>query len=83
MASLLVTAAFHLRYVRTQRDFLATRRPWADFLGIALLELSTVLLAASWLLRHAFATPPVEQFLVSFCCGPVDISHQIHTIMAV
>jgi len=49
---ILTTAVFHLRYVRTQREFLANRRPWGDFLLSVTVELLTCAGATLWLARR-------------------------------
>ena len=69
VASVGVTAVFHARYVRTQRSFLVTPRPWADFLIIAVLEVNAALLAADWLAMHAGAVWPAERFTIAFAVG--------------
>src|SRR5688500_13432196 len=46
--AVLVTAAFHLRYVRTQREFLVTRHPWRDFWIIAVAEWGSCAALALW-----------------------------------
>jgi hypothetical protein len=37
-AAIVATAAFHMRYVRTQRNFLVSGRPWRDFIVTCLCE---------------------------------------------
>jgi dolichol-phosphate mannosyltransferase len=69
--SILVTAVFHIRYVRTQREFLLTRHPWADFLAISAAEWLASGLAALWLAHRAAGAPPAEAFLISFGCAIV------------
>ena len=69
--SILVTVIFHLRYVRTQREFLVRRRPWLDFTIISVAELLIVLLSAMWLAHRAPGTPAIETFLISFACGTI------------
>ncbi len=49
LSAILLTAMFHNRYVRTQREFLATRHPWREFALTSLAELSACTLAALWL----------------------------------
>ncbi len=71
VASLLVTAVFHVRYVRTQREFLLSRRPWADFLAICAMELVAAILSATWLANRAPLAPAAEVFLISFGCATV------------
>jgi dolichol-phosphate mannosyltransferase len=43
-----VAGLFHARYVRTQREFLATKHPWIEFFLASAVELATCLLAARW-----------------------------------
>lgn len=66
---ILVTAVFHARYVRTQREFLHHPRPWADFLVAALGEW-LVCGAVAWYLLVRLRTPhEVEAFLLSFAAA--------------
>lgn len=71
LVSILVTAVFHLRYVRTQRQFLLSRRPWFDFMVICAAEWFTSVLSALWLVHHASGVPAGEAFLISFACATV------------
>lgn len=48
LATILLTALFHQRYVRTQREFLATRRPWLEFWMTSLAEMLSCVVAAIW-----------------------------------
>ena len=61
-----VTAIFHLRYVRTQANFLITRRPWWDFWTISAAEWVGVLAVADWTSRHTVDVWPSELFVISF-----------------
>jgi dolichol-phosphate mannosyltransferase len=61
-----VTALFHVRYVRTQRDFLVTPRPWGDFWIIALAEWTACGLVAAWWVRRANGPTPLEVFVLAF-----------------
>jgi dolichol-phosphate mannosyltransferase len=70
-ASILMTAVFHLRYVRTQAEFLITRHPWGDFLIISVAELAMSVLAATWLAHRAPGALILEAFSISFGCGTV------------
>jgi dolichol-phosphate mannosyltransferase len=71
LASVVVTAVFHARYVRTQRAFLVTPRPWLDFVVIGAVELLAAVTAAAWLASHAAATAAVERFTIAFAVGLV------------
>ncbi|HET6248227.1 MAG TPA: polyprenol monophosphomannose synthase [Tepidisphaeraceae bacterium] len=59
------TAVFHFRYVRTQKDFLISRRPWRDFWIVSLCEWCACAAAAWWLQRRARVNPP-EMFALAF-----------------
>ena len=71
LASVGVTAVFHARYVRTQRAFLATPRPWLDFVVIALAEVLAATMTGVWLVRHATDIGAVERFTIAFGAGLV------------
>ena len=61
-----VTAVFHMRYVRTQREFLATANPWRDFWIIGLAEWTACAVVAAWWVARADGPRRVETFLLSF-----------------
>jgi dolichol-phosphate mannosyltransferase len=69
--SILVTAVFHVRYVRTQREFLLTQHPWIHFTVISGAEWLAAILSVWWLARRATAASGVEVFLISFGCATV------------
>jgi dolichol-phosphate mannosyltransferase len=69
VTSLAVTALFHIRYVRTQKDFLLTQHPWRDFFAISLAECITAGVCADWLIRHVLGVPPIELFGITFVAG--------------
>jgi len=71
LATIATTAVFHLRYVRTQREFLATRHPWRDFLITALAEFSAATLTGLWLVRRVQVLYAWELFLISWGCATV------------
>lgn len=64
--AIFVTAVFHRRYIRTQREFLVTKRPWAEFLTIAFAEITGCAVAATWLVKRADHVSAIELFIVSF-----------------
>lgn len=70
-ANLLVTAAFHTRYIRTQREFLATRQPWLGFVLISLGEWAIATAVAGWLSWRLANPGAMEVFLISFAGGTV------------
>ena len=49
LSTILLTAIFHNRYVRTQREFLATPFPWLEFALTAFAEMIACVLSAVWL----------------------------------
>ena len=71
IAAIAVTAIFHLRYVRTQREFLVRPTPWRDFALISLAELVACTLAALWLRRIASEVHELERFVIAFGCATV------------
>ena len=72
LLSVVVTGVFHARYVRTQRDFLVTTRPWLDFVVISAVEVLAAVTAAAWLGRHTTADiGNVERFAIAFAVGLV------------
>jgi dolichol-phosphate mannosyltransferase len=70
-ASILITAVFHVRYVRTQREFLVSRWPWGDFFIISIAELVASALTALWLVKQAPGISALEAFFISFGCATV------------
>ncbi|MDQ3441394.1 MAG: polyprenol monophosphomannose synthase [Planctomycetota bacterium] len=69
--ALAVTALFHVRYVRAQREFLATPRPWQDFWIIAMAEWTACGLVAAWWVRRADGPRPLEVFVLAFGAATV------------
>ena len=69
--NLLVTAAFHARYIRTQREFLVSRRPWGDFVLIAMGEWATAIIAAIGLAYRLDQPGKTELFILAFAAGTV------------
>ena len=65
--AILFTAVFHIRYVRTQREFLVTRHPWKDFTVISALEWMAAVSTAKWLVARAPHSTAAEAFCISFC----------------
>ena len=64
-AAIAMTAVFHIRYVRTQREFLATATPWRDFWIISLAEWIACALAALWLRARVADLGADELFVLS------------------
>ncbi len=66
-ATIILTAAFHWRYVRTQRRFLVRPTPWRDFLLSAGWELAAFV-AVAWYLEQLEGSPRpmIEEFTVPF-----------------
>ena len=70
-AAVLVTAVFHRRYIRTQREFIVEQRPWLDFVFVAIAEQAACSLAALWLVTHAQLASAFEVFVICFGCATV------------
>jgi dolichol-phosphate mannosyltransferase len=64
--SLLTLAAFHYRYVKTQREFLPRQRPWTDFTTLATCEYAAALLTAAWLQSRTPNLPVAETIAITF-----------------
>jgi dolichol-phosphate mannosyltransferase len=68
---ILMTSVFHVRYVRTQRDFLVGRHPWVDFLLISGGEWLACIAVAIWC-QHSLARPTIGNIVaVSFLVAAV------------
>ncbi len=61
-----VTALFHARYVRTQREFLLRDRPWRDFLVSSLAEWAACTLTAVYLAARLERAWALELLLLPF-----------------
>jgi putative flippase GtrA len=68
-AAVLATAVFHLRYVRTQRQFLVSRRPWRDFVVTALAEWTACALGATWVANLVREIHALEVFALTFAAA--------------
>jgi dolichol-phosphate mannosyltransferase len=66
LGAIVVTAVFHLRYVRTQREFLVRRHPWMDFLVTALAEWAACTLSAVYIVTRFDRPYDLELFLFPF-----------------
>ncbi len=67
--ALALTMLFHVRYIRTQRDFILESRPWLSFFGVAAAELIVVSLTAWWLSRRLHYFHPVEFWTIAYGMG--------------
>ncbi|MGA3068074.1 MAG: polyprenol monophosphomannose synthase, partial [Tepidisphaeraceae bacterium] len=65
-AAILITAIFHLRYVRTQREFIPRRHPWLDFAAITAAEWIVCVWTAHWTWHHLLDPTPADIFVFSF-----------------
>lgn len=63
---ILVTAVLHLRYVRTQAEFLQTRHPWRDFWLASAVEWLGCALVAGWAARRLGGPSPWEIFMLGY-----------------
>jgi dolichol-phosphate mannosyltransferase len=70
-AAIAITALFHLRYVRTQREFLITRHPWRDFWIIAAMEWLACSVLAWWMSRRIVGASAMEWFVIAFGAATV------------
>jgi dolichol-phosphate mannosyltransferase len=66
-----VTAVFHLRYVRTQREFIIRPRPWRDFALISAAELIVCVAVAQWVASRVAAPTKVDLFVIPFLLATV------------
>jgi dolichol-phosphate mannosyltransferase len=65
-AAILTTAVFHLRYTRTQREFLVTHTPWRDFWIVALGEWAACAATAAWIATRVRDIHALEVFVVTY-----------------
>ncbi len=70
-AALLITAFLHLRYVRTQREFLVRRHPWRDFSIISLVEWIGCAACALWINQRVDHPTRAEFFIICVAAGIV------------
>jgi glycosyltransferase involved in cell wall biosynthesis len=69
--SLGITMIFHVRYIRTQREFIVDRNPWLSFMLISGAELVAVWLT-SWWMEYRITEPgshPVEFWSIVYAAG--------------
>jgi len=71
LAAIFVTAVFHRRYIRTQREFLVSRHPWGEFVLIALAEIAACAAVAAWAVYRVRVLSAIEVFLLSFAAATV------------
>jgi len=71
LAAVFVTAAFHRRYIRTQREFLVSRHPWGEFVLIALAEIAACAAVAAWAVYRVRVLSVIEVFVLSFAAATV------------
>jgi dolichol-phosphate mannosyltransferase len=64
-----VRAVFHFRYVRTQREFLASSRPWLDFWMISLAEWAACICTAGWVAGRVYHAGVLEVFVLPFAAA--------------
>jgi dolichol-phosphate mannosyltransferase len=70
-ATILVTAIFHARYIRTQREFIIRRHPWMDFTVISLAEWIVCGTAAWWVVQRVREPGPLEIFIFAYGCATI------------
>lgn len=69
--ALVVTGIFHIRYVRTQREFLPRESPWVDFAVISTAEWIAAILAAWWVGERVISPGIGETFFLSFAFATI------------
>jgi dolichol-phosphate mannosyltransferase len=69
--ALAVTAVFHLRYVRTQREFIIRPRPWLDFALISAAELIVCVAVAQWVASRVAGPTKFDLFVIPFLLATV------------
>ena len=70
-AAIIATAVFHLRYTRTQRQFLIRPRPWRDFAVISLCEWTTASATAIFCSRRVIQITALELFCYCFLAATI------------
>lgn len=71
LSAIAVTTLFHIRYVRTQREFLLHLQPWRDFIFISICEWIACILAAIWA-QHELARPEwAGIFVIAFAVAMI------------
>jgi dolichol-phosphate mannosyltransferase len=70
-ATILATAVFHLRYVRTQWEFLRTRHPWRDFWLASAVEWAACVMVVAWASARIADPRPWELFFYGFSAALV------------
>jgi dolichol-phosphate mannosyltransferase len=65
-AVILVTAIFHRRYIRTQREFILEQRPWLDFVFVALAEWAACSITSVWMSSRAEGAWAPEVYAICF-----------------
>ena len=71
LVAIAITALFHLRYVRTQREFLVRPNPWMDFILISAAELLAVMVTAAWVAWRIDRQTMFDLFVIPFAVGTV------------
>jgi dolichol-phosphate mannosyltransferase len=66
-----VTAVFHRRYVRAQREFLLTRHPWREFVLVSVAEWLACAGSAIWIAQRVAGHTPAEMFVLPFAAGTI------------
>jgi len=68
---IVVTAIFHRRYIKAQREFLLTKSPWGEFALLCLAEWLACAAAGIWMAERVPGHSPTEMFVVPFAVGTV------------
>jgi dolichol-phosphate mannosyltransferase len=70
-AAILAIAVFHVRYVRTQREFLSTQSPWRDFAVVGLAEWAACALSAVWIAGRVREIHVLEVFGFTYALATI------------
>jgi dolichol-phosphate mannosyltransferase len=71
LMAIFITAIFHVRYVRTQREFIIRPKPWRDFVLISLAELAVCTTVTCWVNARVGEPSIADWFLIPFGCATV------------
>ncbi len=71
LTAIAVTALFHARYVRAQREFLVDKHPWMDFILASAIEWVACTAVALYIARRVIQPWYLELFLIPFAVALV------------
>lgn len=71
LAFILVTAIFHRRYIKAQREFLLTTHPWREFILVCIAEWLVCAATAIWVANRVTNHTTLEMFVIPFAAGTI------------